>query len=69
MHYRTVIYVGTLLTGFTGLVYQVIWQKHLSTIVGSEARSTALVVAVFLSGLAAGYRYWGTLTGRSFQRQ
>jgi len=69
MHYRTLIYVGTLLTGFTGLVYQVIWQKHLSTIVGSEARSTALVVAVFLFGLAAGYRYWGKLTERSYQRR
>ena len=36
MNYRVVIYAGTLLTGFTGLLYQVIWQKNLSTIVGSE---------------------------------
>ncbi len=54
LRYRTVIYAGTGLTGMTGLVYQVVWQKYLSVVVGSETRSVSLVVAVFLAGLAAG---------------
>ena len=57
--YRSVIYLGTVLTGMTGLIYQVVWQKYLSFLVGSETRSVSLVVAIFLIGLAAGYRFWG----------
>ena len=64
LRYRTLIYAGTVLTGSTGLVYQVVWQKYLTFIVGSETRSVSLVVAVFLGGLAAGYRFWGRLSER-----
>ena len=69
MNYRTIIYAGTLLTGMTGLIYQVVWQKYLSFTVGSEARSVALVVAVFLCGLAAGFRFWGRATERATSRR
>jgi len=62
LRYRSVIYLGTVLTGMTGLIYQVVWQKYLSFLVGSETRSVSLVVAVFLGGLAAGYRFWGRFT-------
>ena len=44
LRYRTVIYARTVLTGLTGLIYQVVWQKYLSFIVGSEARSVSLAV-------------------------
>ena len=67
--YRAVIYAGTLITGFTGLVYQVVWQKYLGFLLGSDARAVSLVVAVFLAGLAAGYRYWGGLTVRVTERR
>jgi len=43
LRYRNVIYAGTVLTGLTGLIYQVVWQEYLSFLVGSEARSVALV--------------------------
>jgi len=69
LRYRTVIYAGTLLTGATGLVYQVVWQKYLSFIVGSETRSVSLVVAVFLGGLAAGYHFWGRASERAAERR
>jgi spermidine synthase len=67
--YRTVVYAGTLATGFAGLIYQVVWQKYLTFIVGSDSRSVALVVATFLAGLAAGYRYWGRRTERYTERR
>lgn len=62
MSYRSFIFAGTLLTGVSGLIYQVVWQKYLTFVVGSESRSVALVVAVFLAGLAGGYRFWGKYT-------
>ena len=49
-------------TGFCSLGYQVIWQKYLSILVGSHARSSAIVVSVFLLGLALGYYVFGRLT-------
>ena len=49
-------------TGFCSLGYQVIWQKYLSVLVGSHARSSAIVVSVFLLGLALGYYVFGRLT-------
>jgi spermidine synthase len=57
--YRSVIYLGTFLSGAAALVFQVAWNRYLAFLVGSEARSISLVVAVFLLGLAAGYRFWG----------
>lgn len=67
--YRTVIYAGTVLTGLSGLIYQVVWQKYLTFLVGSETRSVSLVVAVFLAGLACGYRFWGSRTERATDRR
>ncbi|MFH1356892.1 MAG: fused MFS/spermidine synthase, partial [bacterium] len=49
-------------TGAFSLVYQVIWQRYLSLLVGSEARSSTLIVAVFLLGLALGYYLFGLLS-------
>jgi len=67
--YRSLVYAATLATGFSGLIYQVVWQKYLTFVLGSDARSVALVVATFLAGLAAGYRYWGRTTEREFDRR
>jgi spermidine synthase len=49
-------------TGAFSLVYQVIWQRYLNLLVGSEARSSTLIVAVFLLGLALGYYIFGLLS-------
>jgi spermidine synthase len=54
----------TLLTGFTGLVYEVGWQKYLAILLGSHAEATATVLGIFLGGLAAGYALFGRLTRR-----
>jgi spermidine synthase len=67
--FRRLIYAGTFLTGATGLVFQVVWQKYLSYLVGSESRSSSLVVAVFLLGLASGYRFWGKITEKRRDRR
>ena len=43
------------LTGAAGLIYQVVWQQYLARILGSEHAATAIVLAIFLGGLATGY--------------
>lgn len=42
------------LSGMCGLVYEVIWVRHLSLIVGATTVAVSLVVAAFLCGLVAG---------------
>ena len=50
----------TVLTGFSGLVYEVTWQKYLATLVGSHAEAAAAVLGIFLAGLSIGYGFFGT---------
>ena len=66
--YRSLLYVCTALTGGVSLLYQIVWQRYLSILVGSEARSISLVVAVFLLGLACGYHSFGRLSQRNWKR-
>jgi spermidine synthase len=58
----------TVLTGFSGLVYEVAWQKLLATLLGSHAEATAAVLAIFLGGLATGYALFGRATRRVLER-
>ena len=65
---RRLVFFATLLTGFASLTAQVVWQKYLAILVGSEARSMSLVVAVFLFGLASGYHFFGRLSEKKWSR-
>jgi spermidine synthase len=56
------LYLFVFLTGAAGLVYQVVWQQYLARILGSEHAATAIVLAIFLGGLATGYLISGTLS-------
>ena len=65
---RFLLFSCVFASGFTALVFQVVWQKYLAQILGSEARSVSLVVAIFLFGLATGYWAWGKLTEKTWLR-
>jgi hypothetical protein len=58
----------TVLTGFTGLVYEVAWQRYLAALLGSHGEATAAVLAIFLGGLSAGYALFGRMTRWSLER-
>ncbi len=58
----------TLLTGASGLVYQVAWQKLLASLLGSHSEATAAVLALFLGGLSAGYMLFGAVSTRVVAR-
>jgi len=59
---RLVALLLTVLTGFSGLVYEVAWQKYLATLLGSHGEATAAVLAIFLGGLSLGYALFGRAT-------
>ena len=52
------------LSGFAGLVYEVLWLRDLSLLFGSATQSAATTLAVFFLGLSAGSAVWGRRSGR-----
>ena len=56
---RLLVLLLTVLTGFSGLVYEVTWQRYLATLLGSHSEATAAVLGLFLGGLALGYSLFG----------
>lgn len=65
---RPIAILLTLLTGFAGLVYEVVWQKYLASLLGSHGEATAAVLAIFLGGLSCGYALFGWVTRRVLER-
>ena len=49
-----VLYAVFLLSGLAALVYQLIWQRALFTIYGTNTESVTIVVAAFMMGLGLG---------------
>src|SRR5690606_13565635 len=43
----------------TALVYEVLWSKYLSMMLGSTVQAQTVVLAVFMGGLAIGNRVFG----------
>ncbi len=66
--YRSMAYLATVLTGLASLCAQVVWQKYLTILVGSDTLSISLVIAVFLLGLAVGYYVFGKITEKPWTR-
>src|SRR5262245_18661252 len=65
---RLTVLLLTVVTGFSGLVYEVVWQKYLATLLGSHSEATAAVLALFLGGLSVGYALFGAVTRRLVAR-
>jgi spermidine synthase len=65
---RAIALLLTFLTGFSGLVYEVTWQKYLATLLGSHSEATAAVLGLYLGGLAAGYALFGWVVRRAMER-
>lgn len=61
-------FIGTFFSGFASLVYQVVWQRYLAILIGSEAKSSAIVVSIFLIGLALGYFVFGKIMEKDWSR-
>lgn len=59
---RALALLLTVFTGFTGLVYEVTWQRYLATLLGSHSEATAAILGIFLGGLSLGYALFGVVT-------
>src|SRR5262245_41902625 len=59
---RRLVLALTVCTGFTGLAYEVTWQKYLAILLGAHSEATAVVLGLFLGGLSLGYWGFGALT-------
>ncbi|MGH9824444.1 MAG: hypothetical protein ACREDR_14475, partial [Blastocatellia bacterium] len=61
-----VILVCFLLSGLSGLVYQVIWVRQLELVFGTTTFATSTVLTAFMGGLALGSYYFGRRSERHF---
>ncbi|MBD3241613.1 MAG: hypothetical protein GF331_13570, partial [Chitinivibrionales bacterium] len=57
-----------LISGATGLVYEVAWGKYLGLFFGSTAAAHTVVLATFMGGLALGNRLFGIVADRMERR-
>ncbi|NOT27565.1 MAG: tetratricopeptide repeat protein [Acidobacteria bacterium] len=61
------IYLLFLLSGISGLIYQVVWVREFGNVFGNTIHSASLVVAVFMLGLGAGSYLVGSWADRRYQ--
>ena len=56
---RFILYLLFFSSGVGALVFQVLWHRRLTLLLGNTAQAAAMTVAVFFLGLVIGGRYWG----------
>ncbi|MFT5904559.1 MAG: spermidine synthase [Cryomorphaceae bacterium] len=59
------IMVMMFVSGFAGLVYQVLWMKQLGLLFGNTAHATSITLAAFFAGIGFGSWWWGRRTSAS----
>ncbi len=62
--FRRVLFVAFLLTGATGLVYQILWARLLVLSFGYTIHSVSIVITAFMGGLALGSAVGGVVADR-----
>lgn len=63
---RSVIWLGSLffISGIAALIYQIVWQRVLSTTLGVNIESITLIVSLFMFGLGVGAMVGGYAAGK-----
>lgn len=62
---RAIPSILVFLSGFAGLVYQVLWMRQLGLLFGNTSHAAAATLAAFFAGLASGSWFWGERATRS----
>ncbi len=65
MRYRGPLLALFLVSGAASLIYQVLWTRQLTLVVGSSTFAVSAVVTAFMTGLALGARYFGGRADRT----
>lgn len=58
------LYLLVIVSGFAGLVYEVLWMKQLGLLFGNTSQAAGATLAAFFAGLAAGSFLWGRRAAR-----
>ncbi len=58
------LYLVFTVSGVAGLIYEAVWARYLKLFLGNDAYAQALVLAIFLGGLALGAALAGRLSSR-----
>lgn len=58
-HIKPIVWLIFILSGASGLIYEVIWMRQLTLIFGSTVFATTTVLTAFMAGLALGSFYFG----------
>jgi len=61
---RISLYGLFVVSGFAGIIYEVLWSRYLSLFVGHSAYAQILVIAIFLGGMSLGALWIGARTER-----
>ncbi len=64
---KPIVWLIFILSGASGLIYQVIWMRQLTLIFGSTVFATSTVLTAFMAGLALGSYYFGRKIDESAQ--
>ena len=62
--FAVLLSVLLIVSGAAGLSYEVVWLRSLSNALGSSSTATAMVLAVFMAGMAAGSLFLGRIADR-----
>ena len=64
---KPIVWLIFILSGASGLIYEVIWMRQLTLIFGSTVFATSTVLTAFMAGLALGSFYFGRKIDESTQ--
>ncbi|MFM7683601.1 MAG: hypothetical protein ACKO7P_12795 [Bacteroidota bacterium] len=59
------IYIVFFISGWAAILYQLLWQRYLFTIFGSNIESTTIIVSAFMFGLGVGSIIGGKLSKKN----
>ncbi len=54
-----VIYLLFFVSGFSALIYEIVWSRMLVLVMGNTVFATTTILSVFMTGLSLGGLYWG----------
>ena len=61
---KPIVWIIFLLSGASGLVYEVVWTRQLTLVFGSTVFAISTVLTAFMAGLALGSYYFGRMADR-----
>ena len=59
-----ILYLIFLVSGISGLIYETVWLRVLSRILGSTVQASSITISAFMLGLTLGSFYIGKLSNR-----